>query len=141
MERVGDLLREVASEVIREVKDPAVGSALISITRVDVSPDLSHARFFVSILAEPAQQKSVLEGLTRASGFLRHQIKQQVHLKRVPGISFEVDRSLEYGSHMNQLFAKIQKPAGEDQLDLESQVNQDNQDNLESELALPDTGE
>lgn len=107
LERVGDLLREVAAEVIRNIKDPAVSSALVSITRVDVSPDLSHARFFVSILAEPPQQKSVLEGLVRASGFIRHQMKQQVHLKRVPALGFEIDRSLEYGSHMNSLFAKI----------------------------------
>ena len=49
----------------------------------------------------------VTEGLVRASGFIRHQMKQQVHLKRVPALGFEIDRSLEYGSHMNSLFAKI----------------------------------
>jgi ribosome-binding factor A len=118
LERVGDLLREVTSEVIRQIKDPAVGSALVSITRVDVSSDLSYARFFVSVMADKDQQKLVLEGLTRASGFVRHQVKQQVHLKRVPSITFELDHSLEYGSHMNQLFAKIPKSLPEGESDL-----------------------
>ena len=111
MERVGDLLREVASEMIRQVKDPMVADTLVSITRVDVSPDLSNARFHVSVLGEPDQQKQVLEGLNRASGFIRHGIKQQVHLKRVPSIAFDLDQTLIYGSRMNQLFEKVRLPA------------------------------
>ena len=109
MERVSDLLREVASEVIREIKDPAVADSLVSILRVEVSPDLSTARFQVSVFGDAVRQKQVLEGLNRASGFIRHGIKRQVHMKRVPTVAFALDQSLAYGSHMNQLFEKVRE--------------------------------
>ena len=112
MERVSDLLREVASEVIRMVKDPQVADALITITRVDVTPDLSNARFQISVLAEDDQQKRVLEGLNRASGFIRHEIKQRVHLKRIPAVSFEIDQALVYGNRMNRLFEQVRATTG-----------------------------
>jgi ribosome-binding factor A len=109
LERVSDLLREVASEVIREIKDPAVADTLVSIIRVDVSPDLSSAHFQVSVLAEPDQQKRVLEGLNRASGFIRHGIKQQVRMKRVPSVNFTLDQSLAYGAHISAIISKVRE--------------------------------
>lgn len=110
VERVSDLLREVASEVIRNIKDPAVADSIISILRAEVGSDLSTARFHVSVLGEPDRQKMVLEGLNRASGFIRHEIKQQVRMKRVPSVSFVLDPSLAYSAHMNSLFAKARVP-------------------------------
>ena len=110
LERVSDLLREVASEVIRNIKDPAVADSLISILRAEVGSDLSTARFHVSVLAEPDRQKMVLEGLNRASGYIRHEIKQQVRMKRVPTVSFVLDPSLAHATHMSSLFQMARVP-------------------------------
>lgn len=103
MERVSDLLREVAADVLRRVKDPGLGDDLVSITQVKVSPDLSSAKFLVSTLAAPERRPQILEGLNRASGFIRHEINRQVSLKRIPQVSFAYDPSLEQGARLLSL--------------------------------------
>lgn len=103
MERVSDLLREVAADVLRRVKDPGLGDDLVSITEVKVSPDLSSAKFLVSTLAAPERRPQILEGLNRASGFIRHEINRQVSLKRIPQVSFAYDPSLEQGARLLSL--------------------------------------
>ncbi len=105
LERVKDLLREVGAEILRDIKDPAVANQLVSITEVVVTPDLSYAKFRVSILAEPDAQRSALEGLGRASGYVRHELKHKVHMKKIPQVSFELDDSLERATRMSALLA------------------------------------
>lgn len=114
LERVSDLLREVGAEVLRHIKDPVVTENLVSITHVQVTPDLSLARFRVSILADKDKQNQVLEALNRASGFVRHEIKGQVHLKRVPNVVFEMDPTVELGNRMDQLFDQVRRTAKPD---------------------------
>lgn len=128
MEQVQNLLREVGSEVLRRIKDPAVSGCLVSITQVLVTSDLSNARFLVSILpalapvdpdaeaeapvvSEKDKQQLVLEALNRASGFVRHEIKSQVRLKRVPVITFDQDMTIALGSKMDRLFEEVRKSA------------------------------
>ena len=105
LERVKDLLREVGAEILRNVKDPAVSSQLVSITEVVVTSDLSYARFRESVLADPDAQRAALEGLNRAAGYVRHELKQQVHMKKIPSVSFELDDSLERATRMAALLA------------------------------------
>lgn len=112
LERVRDLLIEVGSEVLRRVKDPALGNELISITDVKLTPDLSQARFFVSILAEPERQAEILKGLARASGYFRHELRHEVRLKRVPEVTFEVDHTLEQALKLTRLL-ESSRPKGE----------------------------
>ena len=109
--RVNDLLQEVANEVMRQVKDPAVEGALITITSVNVSPDLSSARFYVTVMGKPVAE--VVEGLNRASGFFRREITRQVSLKRVPSIQFLYDDTLDHAMHVQKLLheAALQTPA------------------------------
>lgn len=106
MHRVGDLLQEVASEVLLKIKDPAVEGALITITQVQCSPDLSTARFYVSIMGKPVPE--VLEALNRGAGYFRREMTKKVHLKRVPAITFAFDEALENGLRMQQLLAQTQ---------------------------------
>ncbi|MEW6279386.1 MAG: 30S ribosome-binding factor RbfA [Candidatus Eremiobacterota bacterium] len=106
MERVSDLLREVAADALRRVKDPGLGEDLISITEVKVSPDLSQARFLVSTLAAPERRPQILESLNRAAGFIRHEITRQVSLKRIPSVSFAYDPSLEQGARVLNLISE-----------------------------------
>jgi ribosome-binding factor A len=101
--RVSDLLREVASDVLRQVKDPRLGDDLVSITEVKVSPDLSSAKFLVSTLAPPERRPEILEGLNQASGFFRREITRQISMKRIPQVSFAYDPSLEEGARLLSL--------------------------------------
>lgn len=100
MERVGDLLKEVTAEVVREVKDPGLGDALISITGVKVTSDLSVARVGVSVLGGEEQREQVLAALGRASGFLRREINARVRLRKIPELRFELDQSMEQGARV-----------------------------------------
>lgn len=113
--RVNDLLQEVANEVMRQVKDPAVEGALITITSVNVSPDLSSARFYVTVMGKPVAE--VVEGLNRASEFFRREITRQVSLKRVPSIQFLYDDTLDHAMHMQKLLHQVaqQTPPAEDE--------------------------
>jgi ribosome-binding factor A len=106
LERVKDLLREVGAEILRDIKDPAVANQLVSITEVVVTPDLSYAKFRVSILAEPDAQRAALEGLNRAAGYVRRELMHKVHMKKIPQPSFELDDSLERATRMSALLAK-----------------------------------
>ncbi len=107
MHRVGDLLQEVASDVLRELKDPVLEGALVTITSVQVSPDMSSAKFYVTIMNKPVPE--VIEALNRASGFLRREITKQVSLKRVPSILFVFDDTLEQGMRVQKLLHEVAK--------------------------------
>jgi ribosome-binding factor A len=109
-ERVRDLLIEVGSEILRRVKDPALGQDLISITDVKVAADLGTARFYISVLADPLRQQEVLKALERAAGFFRHELRHEVRLKRIPEVRFELDHTLEHAAHMMKVLqsARVQ---------------------------------
>ena len=100
---------------MRQVKDPAVEGALITITSVNVSPDLSSARFYVTVMGKPVAE--VVEGLNRASGFFRREITRQVSLKRVPSIQFLYDDTLDHAMHMQKLLHQVaqQTPPAEEE--------------------------
>ncbi|MBI2911564.1 MAG: 30S ribosome-binding factor RbfA [Chloroflexi bacterium] len=106
--RVADLLREELSLLVqRQVKDPRVGG-LVTITQVEPSPDLRHARVFVSVLASQDERRAVLVGLQAASGFLQHELRQRLDLKRIPSLSFYPDESLERGAHLLEVMRRLE---------------------------------
>jgi ribosome-binding factor A len=93
-ERVEELLKQEIARIVREeVKDPRVGFA--TVMRVTVSPDLRHARVFVSVLGSEEEKVATLDALRRASGFIRARVGDEVTLKYLPELNFEIDRSLE----------------------------------------------
>ncbi len=106
--RVGEVIKEVASETIRRLKDPRI-TGLISVTDVEVSGDLGHAKVFVSIYGDEDQQRETLEGLQAAAGFVRTQVGREVKLRITPEIHFLLDKSLEQGASINALLSRIKR--------------------------------
>ncbi len=99
-EQVADELRQIISEIIQfELKDPRVG--FVTVTRVEVSADLQHARAFVSVMGEPAERDEALIGLEKARGFVRRRVGQELrHMRTVPDVQFRLDTSLDYSIHI-----------------------------------------
>ena len=90
------------SDNLRRVKDPRVAEALISITRVETTPDLRYTKVYVSVLQEDKAQ-SAMAGLKSAAGFLRRQLGSEVRLRCVPEIVWALDDSIVYGAKMLKL--------------------------------------
>lgn len=107
-ERLGHEIRVILAEsIVRGVKDPRVG--FVTITRVEVTPDLHHARVYVSILGSGEEQKASLEGLTSAAGFLRHEVSHQLQLRRAPELSFIIDPGAEAVERIDMLLQQVHK--------------------------------
>lgn len=105
-DRLGHQIRIELSELIaRAVKDPRIGFA--TITRVELSADLHHARVFVSVLGNAEEKKNNLEGLASATGFLRHEILHRLAMRRAPELEFLLDDGAEVGEKVEQLLQKI----------------------------------
>lgn len=106
-QQVAEFLREEISEIVlRELKDPRLG--LVSITRVEVSPDLRHAQAFVSVLGTDDDFRETLNALNRASGFVRHLLRPRMHTRHIPEVSFRADHSMEYAEQMARTLNDIQ---------------------------------
>jgi len=107
-QRVADQIqRELAALIQREVKDPRVGMATVS--AVEVSRDLSHAKVFVTVLNGDEDQQEITESvkaLNNASGFLRSQLGQRMKLRIVPTLRFHFDDSLSRGNYLSNLIDK-----------------------------------
>lgn len=100
--RIADQMQRELSELIRlEVKDPRV--AMVTLTGVEVSRDMDNAKVFFTSLGDAAGHAASVEGLQRASGFLRTQLSQRMQLRQVPKLSFVYDESVERGMHLAQL--------------------------------------
>ena len=109
-ERVRVAIREEISDILQnELKDPRVGFA--SIVDVEVSPDLRHARVYVSVLGDERSGAQTLEGLESARGYIRTEVGRRLRLRHAPELEFKLDRSIERGSRISQIIRRIQ--AGE----------------------------
>src|SRR5436190_18895671 len=112
MERINDLIRAELSELIgRTVKDPRV-AGLVSLTEVETSADLRHAKVFVSVFGSEEEKKATLAALKHAAGFLRHEIAQRLTMRTVPAFEFQLDTSLEHGDRILRLLKQVHEEAG-----------------------------
>ena len=108
-QRLGDLIQREVSELIRlEVRDPRIG--MLTITSVDVSPDMSHAKVFFTLL-EKEKLEDTLAGLNRSAGFLRSQLARRLKMYTTPGLRFEYDESVERGDRLSRLIDSALRPA------------------------------
>jgi ribosome-binding factor A len=107
-ERTGKLIqREISGLLEREVNDPRL-SKLISVTEVTLSPDLKHAKIFVSTLGSEIENKEeMLAGFNNASGFLRRELASHLELKYTPQLSFHYDDSIERGARLLKLMGEL----------------------------------
>ncbi len=102
MRRVDEAVRAVLSDAItKDLKDPRIG--FVTVTGVTTSPDLQHARVYVSVLGDEPARHATLDGLRSAHGFLQGRIAAELSLKRTPALSFEYDESIDRGMRISSL--------------------------------------
>lgn len=114
--QVGEMLREELSDIIRrEVKDPRIG--FMSITSVDVPPDLRSARVYVSVLGTEQERSDTLDALHSAARFIRFHLKPRLRMRQIPELDFRDDRSMEYAQEISATLREIRaadRPAPDD---------------------------
>ena len=105
--RIEEQFRIEISEILeREIQDPRIG--LVTVTAVKVSPDLRHARVFVTVLGNADQQKKTIEGLKSAASYARRSLSKRLHhLKRIPELAFDYDESIEKTIRLEELLDQI----------------------------------
>lgn len=124
--RVASLIkREVSQMLLHGIKDDRVGIGMVSVTDVDVSGDLQHAKIFVSIYGTEDVRSQTMEGLRSATGYVRSELGHRVRLRRTPEVIFIEDRSLERGTQiislLNKLSEERQEQEAENTIESESQ--------------------
>ena len=107
--RINDeMLREIAV-ILRDVKDPRVGKAFVSVTAAEVTPDLKYAKIYYSYLNKETEAKEVAAGLKAASGYIRSRIAQEMNLRITPELNFVSDPSIKHGAHIAALLHIIEE--------------------------------
>ena len=108
-ERVNDLLREEISDLLRGVvKDPRIGG-LVTITEVDVSPDLRMAKVFVSVMGTDEEKASTFLALDAAAKFMQRELRRRLTIRRTPELRFIKDTSLEKGARILELLQQVRE--------------------------------
>lgn len=102
MRRVNEAVREVLSaHLAAGLKDPRIG--FVTVTAVDVSPDLRHARVYVSVLGSEEEREQTLAGLASSHGYLQAQVGTELRMKRTPTLEFVYDASIDTGMRITEL--------------------------------------
>ena len=102
MRRVDVAMRQVLGDALaQDLKDPRVG--FVTVTDVKTSPDLRHARVYVSVLGDEPAQQATLDGLRSAHGFLQARIAGELRLKRTPELTFELDHTAERAARLEEI--------------------------------------
>jgi ribosome-binding factor A len=106
LERVNQLMKEEISLLLqRQLKDPRLG--FVTVTEVDVTPDLKHAKVYVSVLGSEEQWTSSFKALDSAKGFVWNWLRRNLDLRATPEIDFRPDRSMEHAAHIQTLLAEL----------------------------------
>lgn len=109
-ERMAVEIQRIFTQILRDqIKDPRVDISAISITGVDVSTDLGHARIRISILGDEQKQKVTMQVLEKAKGFMRSELAQQIQLRHAPELELRQDKSIEHGIRIASLLDEIKK--------------------------------
>ena len=103
--RINEEMQREVAKIIREVKDPRVAKAFISITGAEVTPDLKYAKIYYS--AYNADKKEVKMGLRSSAGFIRGQVSKNLNLRITPELTFIEDGSIEYGAKISKILEGI----------------------------------
>ncbi|MGI6485183.1 MAG: 30S ribosome-binding factor RbfA [Thermoanaerobacterales bacterium] len=108
-DRVSEEIKKIVSDIINNsLKDPRI-NCMISVTKVDLSKDMRHAKIFVSIYDDENIRNQAFEGLKNAEGYIRKELGQRMRLRYIPEISFRYDDSIEYAIHINKLLQKVEQ--------------------------------
>jgi ribosome-binding factor A len=116
---VNDLIRtEISSMIHRELNDPRLNGGVVSITRVQTSPDMRHARVYVSVMGEDeGAGTQVLAALKAASGYMHRELRSRLAMKNIPDLAFFGDSSIAEGAHLLKIMRDLPPPTTGDQTD------------------------
>lgn len=119
-QQVADEIQRILGDVIQyELKDPRVGFA--TVVGVDVSADLQHAKVRISVMGDDEQREETMAGLERAKGFMRRQVAQELrHLRMVPDLHLELDTSLDYSMHIDDVLRQVARERAENPPNLDT---------------------
>jgi ribosome-binding factor A len=105
--RVDELLRQEIGQILaREIADPRIGFA--TVTDVETTPDLRHARLWVSVIGQPAEREATISALTRAMPYVRRALGGRLRIKRIPEFQVRLDDSAERGTRVLQLLRELE---------------------------------
>jgi ribosome-binding factor A len=107
MRRVNEAVREVLSDAIKLLKDPRVG--FVTVTDVRTSPDLRHAKVFVSVLGTEDERTDTMDGLASARGVLQGVVNRELRLKRTPTLDFVYDDTAERADRLERMLAEQER--------------------------------
>ena len=110
--RTNDDIQRVIAAHLRDIKDPRVQQGMISVTRVETTGDLRYAKVWLSVLGLE-NEKEFKKGLKSASGWLRRELARSLELRYTPELVFELDHSIEYGAHINEVINSLNIDSGE----------------------------
>ncbi len=118
--RMSDRIQQILSQLLlREIADPRLQG--ITVTEVQLDPELMVAKIYVSAMGDESRQDSVMTGLRRANGFLRREVGKRIRLRNTPELHFHWDHTLEHAERINQLISNLEIPP-----ESESGLNADN---------------
>jgi len=107
-ERMANEMKRGISRIILEgIKDPRIDSGAVSITRIDVSGDLSHARVNFSILGDENKQQGTMLALNNAKGYIRTELSQSIKVRQFPELDFILDKSIEHGIRISEILKEL----------------------------------
>lgn len=110
-ERLAEAIKKEVSDLLREeLKDPRIG--FVTITSVEVSKDLRYANIYASVLGNAADQKSTIEALQKAQGFIRGELGKRIRLRYTPEITFKLDESIGRGARLISLMEEVKEKDG-----------------------------
>ena len=101
-----EVLHELSNIIRGEIKDPRINE-FTSVVSVEVAPDLKTCKAYISVLGDEESQKSTLQGLDSARGYIKNQLAKSINLRNTPEITFIIDQSIEYGVRMSKLIDEV----------------------------------
>lgn len=116
-ERMSVEIKKMLSTIIKDqVKDPRIDLGTVSITRVDVTNDISHAKVYVSVLGNASKQEETMNALQKAKGFIRSELARVLEIRYAPELELKLDQSIEHGIHISALLEELkEKPTHGDE--------------------------
>ncbi len=107
IDRISEEVKKELSMIIRELKDPRLSKAVVSVVNVNVTKDLKFAKAFISVLGSEDVQKGAMDALKSAAGFIRKEVGHRINLRNTPEFTFVLDNSIEYGAHINEVLKNL----------------------------------
>lgn len=112
IERVNsELQKQIAAVIAHDLKDPRLGSGIVSVTKVSTTPDLKFAKVYLSVYAKTEEERlATLETARRSKNFIRNRLKELVQIRLLPDLDFKLDTSVDYGMKIDGILRTIDIP-------------------------------